>query len=157
MPNNYCKLISIREASMITLPTTLSNTGYFPMTTKSILVKRQQTKRLTHRVNTSSPQTLSGQTTRVGSVSLDISTCQFYRHLHHNSHLHHGPCQYVYCVPKEIHISLISTNPALLQGKPCFYYRALKSWNKLSVATRHSSSLAQFKRSARGDMRSAGK
>ena len=38
-----------------------------------------------------------------------------------------------------------------------FYYRALKSWNKLSVATRNSSSLAQFKRSARGEMRSAGK
>ena len=104
---------------MITLPTSQSNTGYFPMTTKSILVKRQQTKKLTHRVNTSSLQTLNGQTTRVGSVSLDISTCQFYRHLHHNSHLHHGPYQYVYCVPKEIHISLISTNPALnLEAAP---------------------------------------
>ena len=112
VPNNL-KLISIREASVITLPTSLSNTGYFPMTTKSILVKRQQTMRLTHRVNTSSPQTLNGQTTRVGSASLDISTCQLYRHLHHNSHLHHDPCQYVYCVPKKIHISLISKNPVL--------------------------------------------
>jgi len=38
-----------------------------------------------------------------------------------------------------------------------FYsYRALKSWNKLSVATRNSSSLAEFKRSARGEMGSPG-
>ena len=53
------------------------------------------------------------------------------------------------------HFSLPLCRTSIAQRN--FYYRALKSWNKLSVATRNSSSLAQFKRSARGEMRSAGK
>ena len=36
-----------------------------------------------------------------------------------------------------------------------FYYRALKSWNNLSVSTRNSPSLAQFKRNVRAEMRNA--
>ena len=53
------------------------------------------------------------------------------------------------------HFSLPLCRTSIAQRN--FYYRALKSWNKLSVATRNPSSLAQFKRSARGEMRSAGK
>lgn len=53
------------------------------------------------------------------------------------------------------HFSLPLCRTSIAQRK--FYYRALKSWNKLFVATRNSSSLAQFKRRARGEMHSAGK
>ena len=53
------------------------------------------------------------------------------------------------------HLSLPLCRTSIAQRN--FYYRALKSWNKLSVATRNSSSLVQFKRSVRGEMRSAGK
>ena len=53
------------------------------------------------------------------------------------------------------HLSLPLYRTSIAQRN--FYYRALKSWNKLSVATMNSSSLAQFKRSARGEIRSAGK
>ena len=53
------------------------------------------------------------------------------------------------------HLSLPLCRTSIAQRN--FYYRALESWNKLSVATRNSSSLAQFKRRARGEMRSVGK
>ena len=53
------------------------------------------------------------------------------------------------------HLSLPLCRTSIAQRN--FYYRALESWNKLSVATSNSSSLAQFKRRARGEMRSVGK
>ena len=53
------------------------------------------------------------------------------------------------------HLSLPLCTTSIAQRN--FYFRALESWNKLSVATRNSSSLAQFKRRARGEMRSVGK
>ena len=48
------------------------------------------------------------------------------------------------------HLSLPLCRTSIAQRN--FYYRALESWNKLSVATRNSSSLAQFKRRARGEI-----
>ena len=53
------------------------------------------------------------------------------------------------------HLSLHLCRTSIAQRN--FYYRALEFWNKLSVATRNSSSLAQFKRRARWEMRSVGK
>ena len=53
------------------------------------------------------------------------------------------------------HLSLPLCRTSIAQ--PNFYFRSLKSWNKLSAATRNLSSLAQFERSARGEMHSVGK
>ena len=51
------------------------------------------------------------------------------------------------------HLSLPLCRTSVAQRS--FYYRALKSWNNLSVSTRNSPSLAQFKRNVRAEMRSA--